>query len=155
MRRLILLPPLGPLFPGTGTPTDPSQPFRSQSPRMVKPPTSDTPMLTANPLPLNFESSGSDAMLECGYRNSSDRMVIVRCLGPDAFFLERVVFPFELLSFTCPPESEVEILTHSLGGPELLEAMPASSLRIDGSTEPLLPPALTDTMAMNPWLQAS
>ncbi|MEY4430806.1 MAG: hypothetical protein RLZZ533_742, partial [Cyanobacteriota bacterium] len=26
-------------------------------------------------------------------------MVIVRCLGPQEFFLERVVFPFELLSF--------------------------------------------------------
>jgi hypothetical protein len=66
-----------------------------------------------------------------------------------------VVFPFELISFTCPPESEVEILTHSLGGTELLEAMPAVSLGIDSNVEPLAPATLPDTLAMNPWLQAS
>ena len=149
--------PLDPLSSGTGTPTDPSQPLRSQSPRMGNRSTSDAPMLTANTLPLSLGGSGGSdtaALLECGYRNSSDRMVIMRCLGPDAFFLERVVFPFELISFTCPLESEVEILTHSLGGPELLEAMPAVSLGIDSNAEPLAP-TMTDTMAMNPWLQAS
>jgi hypothetical protein len=122
---------------------------------MVNSSTSDAQMLMANPLPLSLGSSGTAAMLECGYRNSSDRMVIMRCLGPEAFFLERVVFPFELISFTCPPESEVEILTHSLGGTELLEAMPAVSLGIDCNVEPLGPAALPDTLAMNPWLQAS
>jgi len=80
---------------------------------------------------------GAAGQLECAYRNSTDRMVILRCLGPSAFFLERVVFPFELLSFACPPESEVEILTHSLGGPELLESMPARMLRLDPPLAPL------------------
>jgi hypothetical protein len=49
----------------------------------------------------------------------------------------------------------VEILTHSLGGTELLEAMPAVSLGIDSNVEPLAPATLPDTLAMNPWLQAS
>ena len=71
--------------------------------------------------------------LECGYRNSSDRMVIVRCLGPEEFFLERVVFPFELLSFACPPLSEVKIWTHGLGGPELLETVAVSELAMEGA----------------------
>ena len=61
-------------------------------------------------------------------------MVIARCLGPEQFFLERVVFPFELLSFQCPPESELEIWTHGLGGAELVETIPVAELLIE---EPL------------------
>lgn len=70
-------------------------------------------------------------LVSCGYRNSSDQMVIARCLGPESFFMERVVFPFELLSFQCPDESELEIWTHGLGGAELVETIPVSELLID------------------------
>lgn len=70
-------------------------------------------------------------LLSCGYRNGTDRMVIARCVGPEAFFLERVVFPFELLSFQCPAETELEIWTHGLGGPELLESIPVSELCLE------------------------
>ena len=93
-------------------------------------------------------------LLDCGYRNASDRMVILRCCGPHAFFLERVVFPFELLSFQCPKDSEVEIWTHGLGGPELLESCKALEL----CCEPI--GALGDVLASqeldsaNPWLEA-
>ena len=73
------------------------------------------------------------AQLSCGYRNSSDRMVIVRCLGPQEFFLERVVFPFELLSFLAPPETEVQIWTHGLGGPELVESIPVAELVVEAT----------------------
>ena len=69
--------------------------------------------------------------LACAYRNGSDRMVIVRCIGAEAFFLERVVFPFELLSFECPSDAEVRIWTHGLGGPELLETIPVRELVVD------------------------
>jgi len=69
--------------------------------------------------------------LACGYRNSSDRMVIARCFAGNSFFLERVVFPFELLSFSCPPGAEVEIWTHGLGGPELIETIPVQDLVIE------------------------
>jgi hypothetical protein len=71
------------------------------------------------------------AQLSCGYRNSSDRMVIVRCLGPQEFFLERVVFPFELLSFLAPPDTEVQIWTHGLGGPELVESIAVTELVVE------------------------
>jgi hypothetical protein len=57
-------------------------------------------------------------------------MVILRCLGAGNFFLERVVFPFELLSFECPVNSKVEIWTHSLGGPEMVESFPSKELAI-------------------------
>ncbi|MFM7754529.1 MAG: DUF1830 domain-containing protein [Cyanobium sp.] len=69
--------------------------------------------------------------LACGYRNSSDRMVIARCFAGDTFFLERVVFPFELLSFSCPADADLEIWTHGLGGPELIETIPARDLVIE------------------------
>jgi hypothetical protein len=60
-------------------------------------------------------------------------MVIARCFAGDSFFLERVVFPFELLSFTCPADADLEIWTHGLGGPELIETIPARDLVIDVS----------------------
>ncbi|WP_399225103.1 DUF1830 domain-containing protein [Synechococcus sp. Cruz CV-v-12] len=79
------------------------------------------------------------ARLPCGFRNSSDRMVIVRCCGPKEFYLERVVFPFELLSFEAPLGSEVEIWTHGLGGPELLETLASSELLVEATDrEPCL-----------------
>ncbi len=93
-------------------------------------------------------------LLDCGYRNASDRMVILRCCGPNAFFLERVVFPFELLSFQCPRDSMVEIWTHGLGGPELLESCPADELSVEPMvilTEPLVS---QDLETANPWLEA-
>lgn len=70
-------------------------------------------------------------LVSCGYLNSTDRMVIARCVGPEQFFLERVVFPFELLSFQCPEESELEIWTHGLGGAELVETIPTRDLLVE------------------------
>lgn len=75
-------------------------------------------------------------LLSCGYRNGTDRMVIVRCLGPEEFFLERVVFPFELLNFLAPREAVVEIWTHGLGGAELVESLNASELAMDLELDP-------------------
>ncbi len=90
--------------------------------------------------------------IDCGYRNGSDRMVILRCIGPDQFFLERVVFPFELLTFLCPASSEVEIWTHGLGGPELRESIEAHELMVEAAPAPQPAPSGLDA---NPWLQAS
>ena len=73
----------------------------------------------------------SGGLQECGYRNGSDRMVILRCCGPEEFYLERVIFPFELLTFQAPPLAEAEIWTHGLGGPELLEALRIEKLIIN------------------------
>ena len=55
-------------------------------------------------------------------------MVILRCIGPDQFFLERVVFPVEILGFEAPATSQVQIWSHSLGGPELIERFQAEQL---------------------------
>jgi Domain of unknown function (DUF1830) len=72
----------------------------------------------------------------CTYRNSQDRMVIVRCFGAQQFYLERVVFPFEILSFSAPADAEIEIWTHGLGGPELIETLPVSELTSEGQDQP-------------------
>lgn len=45
-------------------------------------------------------------------------MVIVRARGHDAFFLERVVFPFEIMTFHCPREAEVEVIMRTPAGRE-------------------------------------
>ena len=66
-------------------------------------------------------------------------MVILRCIGPEQFFLERVVFPFELLSFQCPPSSVVKIWTHGLGGPELVETVNSGDLINDPPSLPAQP----------------
>jgi len=64
----------------------------------------------------------------CSYRNGLDRMVILRCFGSEQYYLERVVFPFELLNFSAPADGEVEIWSHGLGGPELVETYPIREL---------------------------
>jgi len=97
-------------------------------------------------------------MIDCAYRNGSDRMVIVRCVGPQEFYLERVVFPFELLSFLCPQTARVEIWSHCLGGPELVETIAAAELACD----PISGPIGSDLHAVvgempienSPWLEA-
>lgn len=104
-----------------------------------------------------FEVKGL-GLLSCGYRNGSDRMVIIRCLGPQEFFLERVVFPFELLSFQCPPAAVVEIWTHGLGGPELLETIEAEELLVESPSLEVVSAAEAPTARENAertaWQQA-
>lgn len=85
-------------------------------------------------------------------------MVIARCVGADAFFLERVVFPFELLSFACPAEAELQIWTHGLGGPELLETIDVQTLVLDAaeSANPLAElPLSTADDRLESWAAAS
>ena len=65
------------------------------------------------------------------FRNLNERMVILRCIGPERFFHEKVIFPFEDWLFTCPPSSDVEIWSHGSGGTELVETFPASDLLVD------------------------
>ena len=69
----------------------------------------------------------------CSYRNDDDRMVILRCFGSEGFYLERVIFPFEVLNFIAPPQGEVEIWSHSIGSPELVSTYSIAELT---STEP-------------------
>ena len=66
-------------------------------------------------------------MVEFSYRNDSSRMVVLRCIGPSNFFLERVLFPTDLLTFMVPKDSRVEIWGNELYGPKLEERIRVSS----------------------------
>ena len=66
-------------------------------------------------------------MIEFSYKNESCRMVVLRCIGPSNFFLERVLFPTDILTFMAPNDSRVEIWGNELYGPKLEERIRISS----------------------------
>ena len=66
-------------------------------------------------------------MVEFSYKNESCRMVVLRCIGPSNFFLERVLFPTDILTFMAPNDSRVEIWGNELYGPKLEERIRVSS----------------------------
>lgn len=71
----------------------------------------------------------------CSYRNSTNQMVIVRARGDLTFFLERVVFPFEIMTFHCPRECEVEVVRRTPTGLEESEWVLAEELQAgDGAS---------------------
>ena len=70
-------------------------------------------------------------MLDFSYRNASERMVVLRCIGPRNFFLERVLFPSELLVFSAPEDSKVEIWGNELYGARLEQRMRVTSTSND------------------------
>ena len=60
-------------------------------------------------------------MVKFSYKNESRRMIVLRCIGPSNFFLERVLFPTDILSIMVPYNSRVEIWGNELYGPKLEE----------------------------------
>tara|TARA_Y100000589_G_C26861819_1_gene510261 strand:+ start:280 stop:504 length:225 start_codon:yes stop_codon:yes gene_type:complete len=60
-------------------------------------------------------------MIDFTYKNESNRMVVLRCIGHSKFFLERVLFPLEVYTFMAPNNSKVEIWGNQLYGPKLEE----------------------------------
>ena len=70
----------------------------------------------------------SQTPLLCSYRNGTDRIVILRARGLSTFYLERVVFPFEVITFHCPRECQVEVIMRTPGGLEESEWVAAEEL---------------------------
>ena len=52
---------------------------------------------------------------------------LMRCIGPSNFFLERVLFPTDILTFMAPNDSRVEIWGNELYGPKLEERIRISA----------------------------
>ena len=48
-------------------------------------------------------------MIECMYNNDTDQMVILKCIGENQFYREKVVMPKELYWFEAPLNSRLEI----------------------------------------------
>ena len=66
-------------------------------------------------------------MVEFSYQNKGCRMVVLRCIGSSNFYLERVLFPTDVLTFMAPNDSRVEIWGNELYGPKLEERIRISS----------------------------
>ena len=54
--------------------------------------------------------------MECVYHNETDQMVIVKCVGRDQFYREKVVLPTELFWFEAPEDARLEIWKMSVTG---------------------------------------
>ena len=61
-------------------------------------------------------------MIEYSYKNVTNRMIIVRCIVEKSFFVEKVIFPSEILTFDAPKGSRVEIWGNDLSGLHLEES---------------------------------
>ena len=70
-------------------------------------------------------------MVEFSYKNQGSRMVVLRCIGSSNFFLERVLFPTDIISFMAPNDSRVEIWGNELYAPKLEERIRVSSEKQD------------------------
>tara|TARA_Y100001978_G_scaffold176101_1_gene168780 strand:- start:189 stop:431 length:243 start_codon:yes stop_codon:yes gene_type:complete len=58
-------------------------------------------------------------MVDFSYKNITNNMVILKCIGPDRFFLEKAIFPSEVFSFMAPKNSNLEIWGIESYGPRL------------------------------------
>jgi hypothetical protein len=74
-----------------------------------------------HPSPLAGDAQATTTQILCSYRNPTNRMVVVRVRGVECFFLERVVFPFEIMTFHCPLDGEVEVVMPTATGHEVCE----------------------------------
>lgn len=55
-------------------------------------------------------------MEDCLYRNETPKMVVLKCIGANNFYLEKVVLPAELFWFSAPSEARVEIWQMAVNG---------------------------------------
>ena len=70
-------------------------------------------------------------MVDYSYRNVTSSMVILKCIGPDRFFLERVIFPQEVFSLMAPEGSHLEIWGIESYGPNLEQRLRVSASKLE------------------------
>ena len=66
-------------------------------------------------------------MVDFSYRNVTASMVILKCIGPDRYFLEKAIFPQEVFSSMAPEGSHLEIWGIESYGPNLEQRLRVSS----------------------------
>ena len=66
-------------------------------------------------------------MVDFSYRNITSSMVILKCIGPDRFFIERAIFPKEVFSSIAPEGSQLEIWGLESYGPNLEKRLRVSA----------------------------
>ena len=72
-------------------------------------------------------------MVDFSYRNITSTMVVLKCIGPDRFFLERAIFPQEVFSSMAPEGSQLEIWGIESYGPNLEKRLRISSPNTEDS----------------------
>ena len=86
-------------------------------------------------------------MVECIYQNDTSRMVIVKCIGRNQFYLEKVIMPSEVFLFNAPKEARLEIWRMSITGQMLHVRADVSQYKtslLDSNTEELIDNRLTE-----------
>ena len=58
-------------------------------------------------------------MVDFTYKNESSSMIVLKCIGVNNFFMEKVIFPQELFTISAPEGSNVEIWGLQSYGPKL------------------------------------
>ena len=86
-------------------------------------------------------------MVECIYRNDTSRMVIMKCIGSNQFYLEKVIMPSEIYLFNAPKEARLEIWRMSRSGQMLHVRADVSDYKTsprDSNAEELINNRLTE-----------
>ncbi|MDA7432792.1 DUF1830 domain-containing protein [Synechococcus sp. AH-601-N23] len=86
-------------------------------------------------------------MVECIYRNDTSRMVIMKCIGSNQFYLEKVIMPSEIYLFNAPKEARLEIWRMSMSGQMLHVRADVSDYKTsprDSNAEELINNRLTE-----------
>jgi len=72
-------------------------------------------------------------MVDFSYRNISSSLVVLKCIGPDRFFIERAIFPQEVFSSMAPEGSQLEIWGIESYGPSLEQRLRISASNTEDS----------------------
>jgi|TARA_Y100000589_G_scaffold295873_1_gene302646 hypothetical protein len=75
-------------------------------------------------------------MIECVYRNITNKMVVLKCIGELHFYLEKVVMPKELFWFEAPREARLELWLMSPQGQMLDVRAYAADYAMDNDQVP-------------------
>ena len=86
-------------------------------------------------------------MVECIYQNDTSRMLIMKCIGSNQSYLEKVIMPSEIFLFNAPKEARLEIWRMSMSGQMLHVRADVSDYKTsprDSNTEELINNRLTE-----------
>ncbi len=70
-------------------------------------------------------------MVDFSYRNVTSNIVVLKCIGPDRFFLERAIFPQEVFTSMAPEGSQLEIWGIESYGPRVEQRLRVSAIQTE------------------------
>ena len=86
-------------------------------------------------------------MVECIFQNDTSRMLIMKCICSNQFYLEKVIMPSEIFLFNAPKEARLEIWRMSMSGQMLHVRADVCDYKTsprDSNTEELINNRLTE-----------